>query len=612
MSNKFNVIDMAAAISGGDDNIGDLFNTNDNMYISNEPPSNENKKSEVSDSSNRTSWTPDESLISDMNEFNQTPLTYSKDEIHEDSVEKLKNIGDECIKRDSSNQKDEMARMVENIEITKQKFKIKKLQIPPGQMQVMIYNAASDTNNERALEKLDKLFTDIIENHNEFILEWNSDNKSYITNDESGDASLQNISNKYDENKDNDENPIEPNETKIIIDKRQLPNISWSDEDINKIKKSRTIELNIIEETPIQFSEIDEGDKNTVDKVISKYIRKNNDITTPLPASRYRCTFRGLSYPEVLDLSNSNEMNTVDGEYKKWTICFEHMKNMSIGPWEEYKWYFDNGVKVKVPIDASIPPYIDNKDVHTYTAFEDFLRKTSFLDLDFMIWKILCATCMDSEIVQIDCNHILSNGERCKHTYDWIYNPSELLDIESILESVLEEMKYTGEVSGMDAIIKNFNESFTRKNRTIKLRDSGILVEFGHVSAYTYLESIYPAIKRLEDMENDPSIVSKGLGYTALNIIKGFLIQKENGRYDRISKIDDMMDILSNLSEVDWLCIGEIVEMTMKPYVFSYSLKNLVCPKCKTKDKIKIDNLTRLLFIVAQSLSSVQVTFKTN
>ena len=610
MSSKFNVMDMAAAISS-DNNIDDLFNNkDDNMYnISNEPPTNENKKAEVN---NTGTWTPDETLISDMDEFNQTPLTYSKDEFHEDTVEKLKDIGDECIKRDSSNQKDEMTRMVENIEIVKQKYKIKKFQIPPGQMQVMIYNAASDTNNERALEKLNKLFIDIIENHNEFILEWNDPDVKYnINNDESEGNFDATESNECDENKDDEEEYIESNETKVIIDKRQLPNISWSDEDINKIKKSRTIELNIIEEAPIQFSEIDEAD-NTVDKVISKYIRKNNDIATPLPASRYRCTFRGLSYPEVLDLSNSNEMNTIDGEYKKWTICFEHMENMSIGPWEEYKWYIDNGVKVKVPIKAHIPANIDEKDVHIYTAFEDFLHKTSFLDLDFMLWKILCATCMDSEIVQIDCNHKLNNGRICRNKYDWIYNPSELLDIESILESVLEEMKYTSEVSGMDAIIKNFNESFLRKNRTAKLHDSGILVQFGHVSAYTYLESIYPAIKSLEDKDNDPSIASKGLNYTALTVVKGFLVQKENGRYDRFSNINSMINILENLSEIDWLCIGEIVEMVMQPYRFKYALRNLICPKCKTKDEIKIDNLSSLLFIVARSLSSVQVTFKMN
>ena len=105
--------------------------------------------------------------------------------------------------------------------------------------------------------------------------------------------------------------------------------------------------------------------------ILSQYTRKVNDIVGALPASKYRATFTGLSYTNILDLAHSQELSNIDGEKKRWSIAYEHIKNPSIGP------------------------FID---------FEDFLKKTSFLDIDFILWKILCATTMEKEIISIDCH----------------------------------------------------------------------------------------------------------------------------------------------------------------------------------------------------------------
>ena len=225
-----------------------------------------------------------------------------------------------------------------------------------------------------------------------------------------------------------------------MIDKSRVSEISWSRDEVEKIKKSRSIELNIVEDQPLKYSEIEDVDDNVVDLVLAQYQRKANDSVGALPASRYRATFTGLSYPEILDLSHSLDVNSLDTERKKWTIVYHHMKNQSIGPWKEYKWYIDPSTKKKVIIDFGAEgPVDDSIEVHEVTKFDDFLMKTSFMDLEFMLWKILCATTMDKEIISIDCHAKLDDTDKeCGKSYDWIYSPNDLLDVSSISPEIVK------------------------------------------------------------------------------------------------------------------------------------------------------------------------------
>ena len=237
--------------------------------------------------------------------------------------------------------------------------------------------------------------------------------------------------------------------------------------------------------------------------------------------------------------------------------------------------------------------------------------KTSYLDLEFIIWKILCATAMDSEIISITC-HAMNNGKACNKTYDWVYNPAELLDMESIEPAVLDEMKVTGEVATKDDILKHYNASALCSNNTVKLRSSGMHVIFGHISAYDYLTEVYGIGQKLTEMieSEDPSSISKSYNTIMLRSIKGFLIPKDNGKYARITGSDNVLKVIESLDEVDWQTIFEITKLMLNPYEFKYSFRNLVCPSCHNKSSITIESMTQLLFIVAQSLSSVQVVLK--
>ena len=231
------------------------------------------------------------------------------------------------------------------------------------------------------------------------------------------------------------------------------------------------------------------------------------------------------------------------------------------------------------------------------------------MDLEFCLWKILCATAMDKEIITIDCHSKLNGTDKeCGNTYDWVYSPNELLSIKSIDPAVLEEMKQTAEASTMEDAVAMHNTSPVNSNNYVELHSSGFRAIYGHISAYEYLENLYSKLKELEDSEN-PDMISKSLTYTLLTTTTAILLPFE-GTYKRIKGIDNLEKVVSMLDEIDYETLSKLNEMMIKPYQFEFSLRDIVCPKCKNKSMIPIDSMSRLLFIVARSLSNVNVTLK--
>jgi hypothetical protein len=286
------------------------------------------------------------------------------------------------------------------------------------------------------------------------------------------------------------------------------------------------------------------------------------------------------------------------------------MKNPSIGPWKEYKYYIDSTTKEKVILPYNTPDNtIRNAEVISVTKYEDFLMKTSFLDLDFMIWKILCATAMDQEIISIDC-HATHNGSPCNKSYDWVYSPVELLEIETISPVILEEMKKTSEVQTREEIEENYKSSMLVLNNTIELPTSKIKIIFGHISAYDYLDSIYGEMRSIRDIEDEGASPAEDLPKTPLTVLKYMLIPQEDETFIRIKGYKNLKKILTTLDEIDWQTIGKVIEIMMSPYSFKFSLRNLHCPQCHNKSEIPIRDMSSMLFLIAQSLQSVEVTLK--
>jgi len=634
-SNQFSVLDMAQTYASENDiDVEDLFKNPaktpkteiSDESITEEPAAEFSMKPILKEDSKepqsvitgpgqeRKPWKPDDSLLEDMPEVTAGPVIYNNEDIKEEILSKeLGSVVDTVAQNSGVQAMDDMTRKNYHIDKIKTELGIGNCRIPEGEFHAMIFTAAGDVDSKRAMDGLREIFTNIIINYPEFILDWtdpsknphNKDSKdvpvkdvpvpaqqiqSAVVSEEEVDAFAEPLSVP-------ESNPTTPTissgdaeETKIVIDKTNLPEIAWTSEELEKIRKSRSVELNIVEDVTLKYTNIEDIDENTVDIVLSQYIRKAGDVAGALPASKYRATFTGLTYTEILDLSYSQELNNIDGERKKWSIAFDHVKNQSIGPWQI------EDIKNK-----------EGEILRTTTEFEDFLKKTSFMDLEFILWKILCATAMDKEIISIDC-HGTFNGSPCNRNYDWIYSPRELLVMDSMNPAVLEEMKKTIEAGSEEEIIKNYQESMLNTKNTIELPTSKIGVIFGHVSAYEYLNFIYPEIHDMQNQTNP--MLSEALAYSTLTVIKNFLVPQGDDKFGRIKGVKQLIRVINTLDEIDWQTISELVRIMLEPYQFRFELRNIRCPQCKTKSNITVEDMSKLLFIVAQSLSNVQVVLK--
>lgn len=640
-NNSLSALDMAQSYAEENDmEVEDLFKHNneaDNKEDVNEPAPAVNESPKASENI-QEGWRPDPELIEGFGDVSGTPVVYNKEDIHFEGENDVKgNIEDDVASEAAREQMDNMSRAALNIQDAKKRAGIE-LQIPDRHPLVaQIMDCAEDTNTSRAAKNLDELMEKIKVEYPNFVIhpidESNAETKNDVSNKISSfdntssapeldpdykDPSDNVTRSRVEENKsieESEEVKEEPTAeiVNITVDKDAVDKVVINSEDYQKIKKKREVQLNIIEQANLEFSEIEEVFDNEVDKVLSEYTRKTNDIEGALPASKYRATFTGLSYPEVIDLSYSTEINSFDGEKRKWTIAFNHIKNPSIGPWEEYRWFIDPNTRkrVKISMKDDIPEGINVEDVHTITKFDDFLMKTSFLDIEFILWKILCATTLEKEIIQIECKNSY-NGKPCKTTHNWVYRPVDLLDDESLDPSIFEDMEKTMKADSVESILQNYKSSFVCSNNVVTLPSSGIKTIFGHASAYDYLYGIYSAIEEMSNSEDVTDGLSKSMKVTLTQAIKGFLIPI-NGKNKKITSTEGIIKILSTLDEIDFQALNKIVEMVIQPYNnIKFRIPDVICPKCGAKDNIKIRDMENLLFIITQSLGETQVTLRHN
>lgn len=588
--------------------------------------------SDGSDTYRASKWTPDEEDTKSLAELNRSSLgiVVDKDKYTEKEDTTLRDVAEDHAIEDGAAAVDDLMIKTQAIEASKKRLHIVKLAIEDPAEHAAIFAIASDTNIQRRDEQLDSRIKAYVEKFPSAVLEWEpwyGPNVKVVKNDlesveptpvtevipaqstvdeaHTKEEDMEIIS-KATQNLEKIPDAV-IDKTVVRVNKEDVPHIFWDQEDVDKIKKSRKVELDIIETTPLEYNEVVELDENAIDGVLSQYTRKMNDVSSPLPASKYRATFTGLSYPEILDLSQSQELNTVDGLKKKWTIAFNHTKNPSIGQFKPFRYYIDPSTKKKIHLNAG-EPVPEGAKLEYGDAFDDFLKKTSFLDLDFILWKILCATTMENEVISINC-HARHNGEECKKEYDWVYSTKNLLDMDKISPAVLEEMNKTATVSSQQEIEANYKDSFLASSSVIKLPHCGFKIMCGHKDAYEHINTIFGKVLEITEAQNPAA--SDALTVTMLSVVKAVLVPY-NGSYAKITSVDGIMKVLKQLDEVDYQTVGEMMRVILEPYQFTYNLRDIVCPKCGNVSNIPIQDMSRMLFIVAQSLMSVQVVLKKN
>lgn len=566
----------------------------------------------------KEAWKPSAEALAELPETQMQAPVYNTDEFIKDNTGPtfLIDNAEEQYRNDIAAESNVLTRASKNIEFFKHRHGIAKIEIPDERFHMEIMNAASDPDINRAQSGLDTVIEDMMKLHPTAVY-------FFPTEEEKQTADIIDISDMVPPEKrvvtqTTDSSfvgtPPSPivNSIEVTIDKRQEDDLSFSDDEKEKLLRSEVIKLNVIQDENIPASEIEDVDISAIKSVMNQYTRKVGDIDTALPASRYRATFCGMSYRESLDMMAIDALNKMDSEKYKWTVVFNHMYNMSIGDWEEYRYYKDkNGKEIRLGPNDPIPPDVPAANVQVHSKFDDFLMKTSYIDLEYMLWKILCATNNDTETMNITCNHVIGqdeNGEDvlCNHEYDQKYKPSELLLMEDVDPVVLEEMNRTASADTTKDIMENFNDGPVMNTHLIRLPDSGYQVIYGHMSAYEWLNSVFGKVQeiieqfRMGDITQDQSSIQL-LMMELLKVVKGFLIPKTDGEgWYRITGMDNILGVIDTLSNTDWKVIGKLTEKIVIPYTMTFKVKDSRCPKCGFVQDIPIDDLSRILFFMVQ------------
>lgn len=317
--------------------------------------------------------------------------------------------------------------------------------------------------------------------------------------------------------------------------------------------------------------------------IISAYDSGLHDVPITLPLSAYRCVLRPINWFDFIKLAAPVSDNPSDVELRKWSVIYDHIKNVSIG---------------------------DFKD------FEDFLKKTKYQDRELLMWALLVATADDEEPISFTCGN-----PKCKNSIKCKYNPRLLVHLDEKL--IPAHYQKTHDVVRGEEAVDHWNH-VNGKRKRYQLPSTGIIVEINEPSAYEFITIRLPLIQNLykkydpdgkmQDLKSEDPRMAE-FDYLSANalFISAMTIVKGNKEY-RYTKWEDIERIITtSLDSVDSSILLKLIQqvrMTTSPVTFY--IENVKCPVCgRNEPKVPITDIGQtLLFQISQRLNSIEINLK--
>ena len=359
----------------------------------------------------------------------------------------------------------------------------------------------------------------------------------------------------------------------VNIDENMLADLSEEKKVNVKIKRVSEKEL-------ISAPIIENSDKPGI---IKPYAPATGDIALTLPISGYRCTVSALNWFEALNLEDVAGKNSADRAIDQWSTIYKHIKNPSIGNFE---------------------------------SFEDFLKKTNYLDQEYFMWGLLTATTGDHEEFMNKCSN-----PKCEKGFLIKYDPHTVAHINK--EHLDDDYIKTHEVAPGDEAMKHFNKVQSKRMR-YELPESKVIIDIGSPSVYDFINNRLGVLDRLGDQmakeaqnSGDPNYRSPRiqLQMTFNLYINCVLIPvTENGvkKYYKYDKWNDILEALDSLSWGDSGILMKLMQMVAEKLAspIDMYIENITCPHCKKHfDKMYIGNIqNQLLFRASRRLENTEIS----
>lgn len=367
---------------------------------------------------------------------------------------------------------------------------------------------------------------------------------------------------------------------KILIDKTGFgtDNIEFTEEEKRYLEKSSEIQLVEVESRELETIITNKTDV-TLDSylgTVDKYQFSTSKTGVVFTGSGFKADMLGLSYAEFTDIAldiseDSEDVYDFDKMYKKLSVIYNKMANLSCGKFE---------------------------------TFDDFLHNFAQIDVPLATFGLVISSQPEEDEINLKCQ-----AEGCKKGFTHKYMRRSVIDFEHASIDYLEEVKKITNAKPEEYgnLQKN---SLVNRRKAIKLPVSNVIVEIGLASCYEYL---YDTISIYKKLKNDPNASdNEMLMLVLLTTVRSISIPTENGKYVKFVKAEDIIKILSEkVPPMDIRLLWNInVEVTEK-YEIPFTIRNIVCPHCQAKTERMVMTPDEMVFFDLQHMLSTPLTIKT-
>lgn len=356
----------------------------------------------------------------------------------------------------------------------------------------------------------------------------------------------------------------------VLIDKTGFgSDFMFTDEEKAKLRAADTIRVNEVKEVNINAIKNRRSDVTFQDS-IRQYSSKGSRVTICFPGSGFRAQMKGMSYGEFSDVALSTETVTFDQYYKRFSIIYNNMTNISVGPFDD---------------------------------FEDFLKRFAYSDIQLAMYAMFVATEQEDQEISLSCG-----DESCGKNFNWKYSTRSLLRLDRCPDTFLERMSRIAQAPASE-FDKIRAEAPVLNSKYIQLPDSGIIAEIGIASAYDFLYNFVPLLDEetfKKEFGDKASDIYQANMYHLLTV-RGLWVPLNDGKYAHAVGYKDILDALYMIKPSEIQIINAYTSKISEQHSAIFSLGDVVCPHCGHVTKNLDVSIDEMVFQIFERLMNTNI-----
>ena len=355
----------------------------------------------------------------------------------------------------------------------------------------------------------------------------------------------------------------------ILIDKTGFgANIEFTEEERNKLVEADMIKLNEVKVVDIRTILAKKSDK-TFQDIVKTYDVGGSRTTICFPASGFRAQMKGLTYGEYADVTLSMENVKFDQYYKRLSIIYNKMTNISTGAFKD---------------------------------FEDFLKNFAYTDIPLALYGLYCSTEPEEVSLPLQCGN-----EDCGKSFDWKFAPRNLLKLDRCADTFLDKMKDIATSPAM-SYDKIKEEAAVNQSKYVELPESKIICEMGIASAYDFIYNFIP----LMDENTFKTAFGEDTNQVYMNNIllltsvRSVYVPSDDG-YVVCKGYKDILDALYRIAPSEIQMLAALTGKIQNKYDVVFSFGRVVCPHCQHITNNLDVGMDELVFQTYNRLMSTEI-----